>query len=351
MRINSFRHLLRQDMAIIFRNGYVHVVLGLAVLFIVLVNFVIPEEMEVETPWYFVDQTTEELIEPLVRSVGMVEYVLDSEVELMQTLEQDNQAIGIIFRGDRDDPQTVIYYQGNEPDKVLHGIEAAVFSLWNTAGSPGQPAAHRQELLRPAGDKPPFNLALVPFLLTFESALIGLFFVAALVFQEKEEGSIRAFRVSPAGTWPYILSKITVNMLLSLLSGFLIFVLTLGFRPELPSVLLLVALAGFLMTAFGLTVSVFFKSISEFVYIVAVIMTVASLPIVSYFMPSFSAAFFPYIPTYPLMFGIRELVFPTGKTGFYPQMLLVLTLEILVVLALARIAVERKLMKEGHLDV
>ena len=348
MKSGSFRALLRQDMAIVFRNGYVYAVLGLAVLFILLINFVLPQQVEVAGREYLVDQTAGQLIAPFARSAGLGDSLLTSEEELLQALEQDRQAVGIVFQGDRENPQVIIYRQGNEPEKAILGLEAAVISFWNTAGNLEQPVTYRQELLRPAGEKPPFNLGLVPFILTFESALIGLFFVSALLFQEKEEGSIRAFRVSPTGTWPYIMSKITVHVLLSLLSAFLIFVLTLGLRPELPAVLLLLAIASFLMTAFGLTISVFFKSLSEFVYASALIMTVASLPIVSYFMPSFSAAFFPFIPTYPLMFGIRELVFSTGKTGFYLQMLLILAVEILVLLIFARVAVERKLMKEGH---
>ncbi len=348
MKGGSFRYLLRQDMAVVHRNGYVYVVLGLAALFILLVNFALPKQLEVTGREYLVDLTAGQLIAPIAREAGFEEHMLASEEELQQALERDRQAVGVVFRGNREHPQAVIYRQGNEPEKAMRGLEAAVISIWNTAGDLEQPVTYRQELLRPASEKPPFNLGFVPVLLAFEVALLGAFFVSALVFQEKEEGSIRAFRVSPAGTWPYILSKITVNVLLSLLYGFLLFVFTLGLRPELPAVLLLAALTGFLMTAFSLTISVFFKSLSEFVYVTAVIMTVLSLPMVSYFVPAFSAAYFVFIPTYPLVFGIRELVFSTGKTGFYLQMLLILAAEILVLLALARITVERKLMREGH---
>jgi len=348
MKDRSIRYLLSQDASIIYRNGYLHVVLGLAVLFILLINFAIPKQRPVAIREYLVDQTAGRLITPLILSEGLEEYLLASEEELRQTLEQDSRAVGIVFQGDRSNPRAVIYRQGNEPEKAMRALEAAVISFWNTAANLGQPVTYRQELLRPTGEKPPFNLGLVPMLLAFESALIGIFFVSALVFQEKEEGSIRAYRVSPAGTWAYILSKISVNVLLSLLSAVLIFVFTLGLRPELPAVLLLVALVSFFLTTFGLTISVFFRSLSEFVYILAIIMTVLTLPVVSYFLPSFSAGFFTFIPTYPLMFGIRELVFPTGKTGFYLRMLLILAAETLVLLLLARIAVERKLMKEGH---
>lgn len=348
MRSGSFRSLLRQDMTVVLRNGYLYVILGLAVLFILLINFAFPKQLRVTAREYLVDLTAEQLITTRARSAGLEEYLLASEEELRKVLEQDHRAVGIVFKGDQNAPQAIIYHQGNEPEKALRALEAAVISFWNTAGNLGQPVNYRQELLRSARAKPPFNLSLIPMLLAFEVAMLGLFFVAALIFQEKEEGSIRAFRVSPAGAWIYILSKSTVFVLLSLLYGFLLFVFTLGLRPELPAVLLLVALAAFLMTAFGLAISVFFKSLSEFVYVMAGIMAVIGLPIVSYFLPSFRAAFFPFIPTYPLMFGIRELVFPTGKTGFFLPMLLTLAAEALAMLLLSGIAVERRLIKEGH---
>ncbi len=344
-----FKNLFKQEMVIIFRNGYVHVTLGLAILFILLVHFAFPQEMKVEThQYYFVDKTAEKLIASWSSSEGLDDFLLKSEEELKLVLKQDSQAVGIIFQGNRDNPQAILYHQGNESEKAMLHLEAAVISFWNKAGDPGRPASYRQELLRPASEKPPFNLSLVPLLIAFESALIGLFFVMALMFQEKEEGSIRAYRVSPAGTDMYIMSKILANGLLSLLSGFLLFVLTLGFHPELPAVLLLVVLVSILMTAFGLAISVFFKTISNTVFVLGTIMAVIYLPMISYFLPSFRAAFFPYIPTYPLMFGIRELIFSTGKTGFYLPMVMVLAVQILGMLILSRLAVERKLMKEGH---
>ncbi len=345
---NSFQCLLRQDISIVFRNGYVHVVVGLAVLFILLVNFVLPSEIAVEAGMYFVDRTDGQLITSAAHAAGMEDLLLASETELQRMLEEERQAIGVVYHGSREEPGAIIYRQGNEAEETLRVLEATVISLWDTAGDLGRPTTHRTEVLRPPGEAPPFNLDLVPLLLTFESALIGLFFVAALVFQEKEEGSIRAFRVTPAGTWTYILSKITVNVLLSVLSALLLFIFTLGLRPELPAVLLLVVAVSFLLTAFGLTISVFFSSLSEFVYLLAVVMTVASLPIASYFMPSFSAAFFPLIPTYPLMFGIRELIFSTGRTDFYLQMLALLAAEILALIFITKFAVHRYLMREGH---
>jgi len=348
MKATAFRSLLRQDMSIVFRNGYVHVVLGLALVFVLCVWFVFPTEVSVDTKQYWVDQTPDGLITSFAKASALDPHLLTSEEDLRYALEQDPRATGVVYSGTRDNPSATLIHQGTESDRMLRSLEAAAARVWDHAGNLGRPSVATLELLRPAAEKPAFNLSLVPFLLTFESALIGLFFVAALVFQEKEERSIRAFRISPAGTWAYVLSKTGVNVILSVLSALFIFVLTLGIRSELPAVLLLVALASLLMTTFGLAVAVFFKSLSEFVYVLAAIMAVASLPIISYFVPSFGAAFFAYIPTYPLMFGIRELVFSTGKSGFYSQMLLTLSAQALVMLLFAVSAVQRRLMKEGY---
>jgi hypothetical protein len=348
MSVYRFSSLLMQDIAIVFRNGYVFVVIALAALFILLVNFILPEQLHTTGNELILDLTDEKIFSNALRSAGMEEKLLASELELQQALERDSQAVGIVFQGDRENPKATIYHQGNESEKTVRRLEAAVVDFWNTAGDLERQINHRVVLLRQASEKPPFNLSLVPLILGIESALIGLFFVSALVFQEKEEGSIRAFRVSPAGTWSYILSKITIFLFLSLLSGVLLFVFTLGLHSELLSVLLLVALVGILMTAFGLTISVFFNSLAEFIYVLAGIMAVISLPMASYFFPSINIAFIPLIPTYPLMFGIRELIFSTGKTGFYLPMLMILLVEIVLMLVITRVVVERKLMKEGY---
>jgi ABC-2 type transport system permease protein/fluoroquinolone transport system permease protein len=54
-----------------------------------------------------------------------------------------------------------------------------------------------------------------------------------------------------------------------------------------------------------------------------------------------------WIPSYPVLFGVREILFPTGKTGFYGPLLLLLLALNVVAFVLCYLAVERKLMQES----
>lgn len=77
MKGGGFLSLLRQDATVIIRNGYVHVVLGLALLFILLVNFALPQQVEIAGRQYLVDHSQGQLITPLARSAGLAEYLPD----------------------------------------------------------------------------------------------------------------------------------------------------------------------------------------------------------------------------------------------------------------------------------
>ena len=52
------------------------------------------------------------------------------------------------------------------------------------------------------------------------------------------------------------------------------------------------------------------------------------------------------IPSYPVAFGIREVLFPTGKEGFIGPMMLMLVIESVVFFILSYWAVGKKLMRE-----
>jgi hypothetical protein len=340
--------LIRQDMSVVYRNGFLWVAVGMAAIFIAIVNWVIPEEVQATAREYVVDKTEGRVIAAYLGEMGRGDVVLPSEERLLEVLEVDNRALGLVFTGTRDEPGAVLYLQGYEPEKSVRALDAAVESLWNEAAGLGRPSVHQVVFLRPEVLKPPFNKSLVPVLLGTEVVFLGFIFASVMVLQEKAEGSVKVFRVSPSGTWAYILSKTIVNVALAGFYGLLIYAGTLGIGLAIIPVLALVALTSALVTMAGLAVSVFFNSISDFIYPLVASSLVLSLPVGVYLFPSFRLPGFEVIPSYPLMFGIREIAFPTAKSGFYLSLVATLLLEVLVVLLLCGWAVERRLMKEGH---
>lgn len=346
--MRHFLNMLRQDLTLAYRNGFLVVILALAVVMVTVINYGIPAEVKVGASEYVVDLTDGKLIESALAEQLNQEFFLASEAQGREMAESKSNAVVLIFRGSQENPQVTILHQGNEPPKAISALEPALFVVWNQAAELGFEPVHEKVVLRPETPKPPFNKSLVPLLMGLEVAVLGFAFVAVLIFQEKAEGSVRAYRVSPRGAWPYIWSKTLSMVLLSVLYAALIAVPTLGLGVNYLPFFALIVLVSLLMTMCGLFLTVFFESLSEFVFPLVGIVTLLALPMVSYFFPSFRLPGFELIPVYPLMFGLREIVFPTGKTGFLAPMVGILLAEILVIAVLSKWAVSKRLMKEGR---
>ena len=98
----------------------------------------------------------------------------------------------------------------------------------------------------------------------------------------------------------------------------------------------------------ALPICVFFKDLSQFFYVALLFMFALGLPIASYMFPAFMMPMFKYIPSYPVVFGVREIIFDTGKEGFMMPIVLTLIIENIVLFVLGYMAIDRRLMKEGR---
>jgi len=149
-----------------------------------------------------------------------------------------------------------------------------------------------------------------------ESALMGMLLVAAYVFMEKQEGSIRAYSVSPGKVWHYLASKILMFLVFGLLSAlFVVFTLR-GFDFNFLQVLLLTIVFNIFGTLLGLIISVFFDSLQGAMVWIVVIAAVIGVSTVSYINPSFSPRVVTLMPTYPMQFAFKEALFPAGDTAY-----------------------------------
>jgi hypothetical protein len=72
-------------------------------------------------------------------------------------------------------------------------------------------------------------------------------------------------------------------------------------------------------------------------------MLVLSLPSVALFLPSFSPLWVRLLPTYPMVFGLREAVFPTGNTQIFWNAVLVMLAANVVLLLIGSRAFDRQM--------
>lgn len=345
--MKGFVTLMKQDLLLAYRNGFLMVVLMMVALIAPLIDFAIPRDLKLGAEEYVLDLTDGKLITPLLTNQGIdSRLLLSSKEQLMSIIQQNQRAVGIVFQGTIDRPEVMVYHQGYEPPKAIRLLQPVGAEVWNQAAGLEQTTFHRVQTLRPETDKVPFHRSLIPFFIATDVTVVGFYLVAVMIFQEKTERTISAYRISPSGTWAYIMSKILTNVTLSVAYGALLLLFTMGTAVHYPSALLLCAAASFLITSVGLLVSVFFENLSEFIFVAVLITMILALPMVSYLFPSFKLNFFPLIPSYPVMFGMREILFPTGRTGYLVPMLFALTGEGLLATLLGYWAVNRRLMHE-----
>jgi len=99
-------------------------------------------------------------------------------------------------------------------------------------------------------------------------------------------------------------------------------------------------------TFLGLAVAVFFNNISEWLFIGIALLMINMAPVISYGWPSFAPSWLTLLPSYPIIFGLREILFPTGRSLI--EFFLYLTSFTVVSYLICHAAVHFKLMREGH---
>ncbi len=178
------------------------------------------------------------------------------------------------------------------------------------------PVRYLGERRDPIGNR----MSLIINLMVFEVLILPFVFIAVNLFQEKQDGTIRAYRVTPGGTGRYLAAKMLLWTGLTILYGVVLLLCTVGsgLSPAAwAAMLLLLLVAGVFISAFGLFVALFFTSINGWFLPGISLLLVSQLPIVSYLFPTFSPPWITWFPTYRLLYAVRDIltVGPVGLTG------------------------------------
>lgn len=339
-------NLMRQDLVLAARN-YTVFFTGVTLALMVALAYALPESLSVETDEVIYDASEDAHFARFMRQVGAGdETFVESEEALRQTLADSNRGIGIIYEGDVQTPQFRLLTVGRLAQENINLVRSTLDTAVRLMRGES-PQGFEVALLRAPSDPVPLNLSTVPVALVFEVVLLGFFFGAVMIFQEKQEGVNRAYRVSPATTLDYIASKTALFTMMSVVYGGLLLLAVFGLDAAYGRVLLLVVLTSVMMTLLGLAIAVFFNSISDWFFVGLAVLMLNLLPVVSYGLPTFAPDWLTWIPSYPVLFGVRELLFPTGASGFMTPLVLQLLLFNAIAFVLAYVALERKLMKAG----
>jgi ABC-2 type transport system permease protein/fluoroquinolone transport system permease protein len=322
------------------------VVLGLGLLLSLSLRFALPDHLsEPPTAHVHAESAMRGIAQQLTED-GQAEHH-PSEQAARAAVRADRHAYGVLLEGTPKDPRPRLILQGFEPTWQVNGYEQRVrVALLRAQGR--IPASDPQPTRLGPPTAAPLSLPqrLVPVLIVMDVVLIGFLIAGVLLLQEKQQGTVAAYRVSPAGVWVYILPKLVVN---GGLAGAYCLVL-LAINPPttsayLPLAGLCIALACAAVSFAGIAMAVFFRGLQAFFFPAAIVLWVLNLPIIGYFHPGWRPPWVMLLPTDALLIALREALYPVGR-----EELLHTSTGILAVLAglagiAAWLAVEHRLIR------
>ncbi|PWJ92023.1 ABC-2 type transport system permease protein [Oceanotoga teriensis] len=330
--IKTLLNTLKIDFKVAFKNSFMLIIIIMAIIYILLINFVLPEKLEMsQTQVIAYDSTSQKIFENNFKNLT---YINDKD-KLKESLLKNESAIGIILK----ENTAEIVLRGYESQTQINNIKAIISNLYSRNYKSYEIITLGKEV-----NKLSFNKKMLPVLIATDVIMMGFLFIAAMLFQEKQEGSISAYRVTPAGTINYILSKVLINSFLAIIFGIIVSIFTIGFQINYIIYTIIIFVSAFLVSLFGLFLAQFYSSISDFIYIALIFNVIAALPVMGYFNPSLYINIFKYIPSYPVMFGIDTLM-TSGDISNSLKTLIVPIIELLIISPLTYITIKRNLIR------
>lgn len=310
--------LVKKDWLLITKNYFFYVTLFMAVLMILLINFVIPADPSIQTKSFFT--STYEMTEEMKASMSEGGYVfVDSQKLLDEKLKDNLQSIGIIFKENNHMEFRLQGYE-NEKFKNLLRITAKMDA---TNISDGLNVKITQ--LKDINEQKiiPFNQSILPLFHVMEPALLGLFLIASMIFSEKDENTITLYHTTPSKLNNFFLSKIIVLIVLGIISVSLTTLLTIGFTANYFYIIILTVVCSFMGSSIGLLLASFFKSFTNAMMWIVAISILLSFSFMSYFSPSYTPLLMKFLPTYYMIFAYKEGLFPSGNPSIIYQTLFI----------------------------
>jgi hypothetical protein len=343
--IKKFTNLFIQDTVLAFRNGHIPVVAAIALIMVLLILF-LPKEMKGPPGEFFLDEVPGRPFASAITEMGgNPEAICTDRAELEEKLRENKNALGIVLSGTVDGPRAAIRKPAAVAETTMNILIAAVEEVILAVREPDAGHALPVEYLRPRTEPPALNLSGIPVFLAFEVGILGFLLAAVFIFQEKQEKTVLAYRVSPGGLAAYLASKTLVFVALSVVYAAVIVAAGFGLSAPWGRVMLLVIWASAFMTLFGAGFAAWFHNLSHWFFPGLGLLILNMVPFGSYIFPSFNPAWVAFLPSYGLIFSLREALFPTGNGELIQTTLLTGLLWLTGAALFAAFSVRRKLLK------
>lgn len=240
-------------------------------------------------------------------------FLFETEEDLIKVAESKHK-LGISAKmNEKYELTTTFYTQGNETEKFVNVLKLISVNDKEIL----EDAFNEQEVKTISNDYVELTDRenILPVFLAFNGSLMGLFIMAAYVFLDKKEGVIKAFAVTPASVWKYLMSKMLMLTATALVTSVILIMPVMGFKINYLLLILFLIPTGFFASALGLLIASYFDDMVKSFGVMYLFMISMMLPAIAYFVPSWDPLWLKFIPSYYIVYGFKE-IFIKGDTAF-----------------------------------
>ena len=284
--MKSLLSICAQDMKRLLTNALFWVLTGTLAVIVLVVDLALPKEIAQQ------DYRLVTYNAPAAFKMGEALSSYDAVVQAVRA----GDAIGVSFDADG----VTIVHPGYS-EQTLNAIALELSGV--------QPTAVATLQLDETAKAVPFHLMSTPIFICFEALMVGFILGGALMLSEKQDGSIRALRVSPLSTAKYVVSKTLLFSVIGTIYASLICLLTVGVSINWGLFLLLSFFGTAIFTMIGLAYTTPFRDMSGWFFSMVVLLSVNMLPVISYSSPTFTPIWMKLIPSYPILMAYRSALF------------------------------------------
>lgn len=307
-----------KDIQLSMKSFYFYIEIGFALIFVAVLMFVVPENFEPTVTVYAhldLPEAVQAGAEEAMAAEGYDIIRLSSREAVESELASNRDAVGLAVS--MEGPKVVYDYilQGYEGEKFRNILQTTIEGNFARM-VPGFTEATSVRTIEVDSEKLSDRLNILPVFLGLNAAFMGLFIIAAYIFLDKDEGTIKAFAVTPAKVWHYLASKMGVMLVTGLVSGLIATLFVAGQKAHYFHLIMLIISLNIFGSALGLFISSFFDSMTKamgWLYVSIIILAFAA---VSYYMPAFSPLIIRLLPSYPMLFAFRETLYEAADLGY-----------------------------------
>ncbi|MFP4456878.1 MAG: ABC transporter permease [Clostridia bacterium] len=308
---------LLKDAKLSFKGLYFYIEIGLAVIFILIMVFIVPENFDSNRDFYiYLNLENKNALDVFLEEFDFEEEMLvDSREMLEEKLNNNKSSVGLEIKEVNSKLTLEIVLQGYESESLKRFIKAELEGYFVSQEIDMNEAVEFVPLQSNAetiSDKE----NIIPIYLTMNIALMGLFIIAAYIFLDKEEGLVKAYAVAPVSIWQYLLSKILIILVMGLATSFLTVFVLMRFDVNYVWLFGLVLAFNLFGSSLGILITSYFKTMTQAMGSLYFVIIFLMLGTISYFAPSFNPFWIKIMPTYSMLFSFQQLLLNNGDKAY-----------------------------------